>query len=964
MDKLLAQFIEEGRELIGNAGQGLLRLEKQPGDTDLLDNLFRDVHTLKGSAGVLELNPMVQVVHIAEEILELAKDQPSALDAEAIDELLEAMDLLNSWMDSLDSSEALPAEAGSQAEESAAALAAVRARFSGSGAAETDEEGASAESGEGVSWGLFDEPAAEAESGEGVAWGLFDDPAEPEAGEQNTPPDWMVSLDEAVLVETWDRLNAVNGRLYVIDFVPEGGCFFRGDDPLFLARQTPGLMAMDIALLASDEPPETQDVYQSRLHIGLLAVTTEDALNEHFQYEDGTLRWYAMPPEFLIQPLGDSVTVALDDEFVDDLDRLWSERRQDDAHDRIGAQLQLINQASRQASLLRWMQRLLHHRPDDAVLFDTVLQALRDPSAVLTEDGKIPWETVLPDAGRTSSGSEADDAPVAEPAPEQEEPSDAGDSPVVSELPGDAADIIRDQLKALRLCRESSMREGVMASVRRTAMQLAQSLGGRAPEAVNESVSADALEKSLEAWLQSTQGQGSSDAKPSGSAAASGAPPSHQRPEARESGEPAKAETIQGNKRPSKPRTESAAPVIRNFKVDQEQVEQLGDLVGELVVAKNALPFLAQRAEQVYQQRQLAREIREQFNVINRITSALQDAMMAVQMLPVSYVFDRFPRLVRDLSRKLDKSIELTISGEDTEAEKHVIESLADPLVHMMRNSIDHGIEPRETRAANGKPETGQISLSAWQHEEWVVIEVADDGGGIDPEKTKMKAYEKGLVDERRLKEMGDKEAIELIFAPGFSTIEEASDLSGRGVGMDVVRTTIEKAGGRIDVKSELGKGTRFRLYLPLSMSISQVMQIWIDGQRYGIPMDQVAETVRLPIDRVHQFKGRETVLLRDRVLSVCRARSQLGLEPEEDGQSVALLVVRHRDDLVALAVDDFSEGVEVILKPMEGALSTLGIYQGTALLGDGSVLLVLNPGVLLSTVTREEKANDHSGEG
>ncbi len=958
MDKLLAQFIEEGRDLITSAGQGLLRLERQPGDTDLLDTLFRDVHTLKGSAGVLELNPMVQVVHIAEEILELAKDEPDVLDADAIDQLLEAMDLLNSWMDSLDTAEALPGDADTAAGQCEAALASIRARFNESGGAFSGGDEPEPESGEGVSWGLFDGPVpAESAPGGGT---------EPVV----EPPEWLSRLDENVRAEAWDRLKAVDVPLQVVAFTPEEDCFFRGDDPLFLARQTPGLMAMDIALAETDEPPETQDVYRSRLRAGLLVVAADEALHEHFQYEDATVEWHALTPEHLVQPTGEPGGVTLDEDFLGDLDQLWSERRWQDIADRLSAQLQLINQGSREASLLRWLQRVARDEPDDALVFDTLLQALRDPENTQTGDGEIPWYTLLPVGKGTRPEAEETPDSTGHGEPDTESTvDDVGnhDLPIIQNLAPDARSIAEDQLKALNLCNEQSMRDGILASVRLVLSRLADSLNGRLPDPVREAETGADLANALQAWLDDAVSDGgNARARDSGPASKPQATSGNNgsEPKTVATGESSKPQPKKDTQKPPGPGGEPAAPVIRNFKVDQEQVEQLGDLVGELVVAKNALPFLAQRAEQVYQQRQLAREIREQFNVINRITSALQDAMMAVQMLPVSYVFDRFPRLVRDLSRKLDKSIDLTIRGEDTEAEKHVIESLADPLVHMMRNSIDHGIESRDKRAANGKPETGQISLSAWQQEEWVVIEVADDGGGIDPEKTKMKAYEKGLVDERRLREMSEKEAIELIFAPGFSTTDEASDLSGRGVGMDVVRTTIEKAGGRIDVHSELGNGTRFRLYLPLSMSISRVMQIWIDGQRYGIPMDQVAETVRLPSDRVHQFKGRETVLLRDRVLPVCRARAQLGLESQRDGGSIALLVVRHRDDLVALAVDDFSEGVEVILKPMEGALSALGIYQGTALLGDGSVLLVLNPGVLLSTATLEEVANDHTGKG
>ena len=407
-----------------------------------------------------------------------------------------------------------------------------------------------------------------------------------------------------------------------------------------------------------------------------------------------------------------------------------------------------------------------------------------------------------------------------------------------------------------------------------------------------------------------------------------------------------------------------APPATRSttLRVDQASIDALGDLIGELVVAKNGLPFLARRAEHDFGVRELARELKDHFNVIHRIAQAMQGTIMRVQMMPMGLVFQRFPRLVRDVSRKLDKSVELVIEGEETEADKNIVEALTDPLTHMVRNSLDHGIEPPAQRRAAGKPERATVRLTALQEGDRVIVEVADDGKGIDPEQVRQAALDKGLMDAGALDALHEQQILQLVMAPGFSTAREVSDLSGRGVGMDVVRTAIEQWGGQIGVESHPGEGTLFRLSLPLTMAISRVMQIDVHGQLFGIPMDEVVETVKIPHDRIVPIKHHEAFVLRDRVVPIVRLDDVLGLRDEpaaasadaaacengdgagsNDSGEEAVLVVRLRDQICGLVVSDFHEGTEVILKPLDGILAELTAYSGSALLGDGRVLLVLN---------------------
>lgn len=392
-------------------------------------------------------------------------------------------------------------------------------------------------------------------------------------------------------------------------------------------------------------------------------------------------------------------------------------------------------------------------------------------------------------------------------------------------------------------------------------------------------------------------------------------------------------------------------PAGRILKVEQAKVDRLMNLIGEMVAARNGLPYLAGRAENQYGARELAREIKAQHAVINRIVDEMQDAIMQVRMTPMSFVFQRFPRLVRDIARRLGKEVELVLEGETTEADKNVIEALADPLVHIVRNALDHGMEQPDERRAAGKPAAGRLVLAARQEADRVVIEVADDGRGIDPARIRQKAHAKGLVDEAQLGRMSDQEAVNLVFLPGFSTAEAVSDLSGRGVGMDAVRSAVDGLNGTVQLTSVAGRGTRLQLTLPLSMAVSSVMIVESGGARYGVPMDLVVETVRVPAGAVHAIGQREAAVLRGRIVPL-RGLNELLLLPDpqrrNDADELAVLVLRVQGQHLGLVIDDFCGVMEVILKPMAGILGSLATYAGSALLGDGSVLMVINPKELL----------------
>ncbi|MBT9382850.1 chemotaxis protein CheA [Pseudooceanicola sp. CBS1P-1] len=399
---------------------------------------------------------------------------------------------------------------------------------------------------------------------------------------------------------------------------------------------------------------------------------------------------------------------------------------------------------------------------------------------------------------------------------------------------------------------------------------------------------------------------------------------------------------------PAQAAPRKAAPI----RVDAERIDQLMNLAGELIVAKNAMPFLIRKAEEMEDPRALAREIKAQHDAINRIADALQTAVMQIRMVPVGTVLSRFNRLVRDLARKLDKRIRLEITGEETEADKAIVEELADPMVHLIRNAIDHGLETPAERRAAGKPEEGTLRLSASQRDDHVVIEIGDDGRGIDLDRVVAKALEKGLIDAAELDTMTEEARMQLIFRAGLSTRDEISDLSGRGVGMDVVASMVRRVGGTIALSSRTGQGTTVRVSLPLSMAVQRLMMIEVGGGLYGVAVDQIVESQRLTRDRIHRHRHEETILLRQRMIPLLRLRDLFGCPPEDPGEvkpEINIMVVSVDGNEVGLVVDRFHAGIEAVVKPMEGILNGVNCFAGTALLGDGSVLLALNLSEVLS---------------
>lgn len=388
--------------------------------------------------------------------------------------------------------------------------------------------------------------------------------------------------------------------------------------------------------------------------------------------------------------------------------------------------------------------------------------------------------------------------------------------------------------------------------------------------------------------------------------------------------------------------THQATQVEQTIRVDVSRLDSLVNLVGELVLSRNMLSQIAGELENKFENEYLVEQLLVATNAIGMNTTELQLAIMKTRMIAIGKVFNKFPRVVRDIARDTGKEIELIISGEETELDKQVIESIGDPLLHMIRNSCDHGVETPEVRLSKGKPRMGTVNLSAYHEGNHVVIEIKDDGAGMDPDKLKRKAIEKGVITVDEAKNMDDKQAFSLIFKAGFSTAEKITNISGRGVGMDVVRTNIEKLNGIITIDSRINEGSTFYLKLPLTLAIIQALLVEVAGETFAIPLASVVETVRITNEEIHSFEGSEVLKLRDRVLSLIRLDEAFALDELEQDE-IYVVVVALAEKQLGFIVDKLIGQEEIVIKSLGDYLGGNPGIAGATITGDGRVRLILD---------------------
>jgi two-component system chemotaxis sensor kinase CheA len=396
------------------------------------------------------------------------------------------------------------------------------------------------------------------------------------------------------------------------------------------------------------------------------------------------------------------------------------------------------------------------------------------------------------------------------------------------------------------------------------------------------------------------------------------------------------------------------------IRVSQAKLEHFMNIVAELIISKTMISHLVERlVPQVngHPAAGVAKELAHASVYLDHVSKEIQASVLGIRMVPVKTIFSKFPRMLRDLAKASGKKIDLHMTGEDTEIDKSIIEELGDPMIHLIRNSADHGIESPEARVKSGKSEVGTVILRARHEGDSVVVEIEDDGKGIDPAIIRAKAVEKGLLSQDRADAMADDEVIELIFAPGFSTAAKVTDISGRGVGMDVVRSNVRKLNGRVGVRSTVGKGSIFTIKLPLTLAIIDALLVKSGGQVFAIPGTAVEETLIVPPESLSHLTSRQAINLRGEVLGVSRLRTLLrsttaAEAADEDGLSVVVIASAGRR--MGIIVDTFVRRQEVVIKPLAPYLASLPGISGASIMGDGGVVLILDPAELLQLAVQE----------
>lgn len=966
--ELFADFINEAKEHLETIEPNLLELEKAPDNLALLNDIFRPMHSLKGASGFLGLNRINQLAHKSENILDELRKGSMVVTPEIMDVILSSTDALRQMVDNLEATnsegdveidhiiaqidaimngetaapaaDAAPAEAPAEAAAPAAEAAPVPAETPAPEAASAEapapaaapaeaknagqEEAAGMSSKEWVASLPDTQEYALNAFGEGHLKDFIDESLEI-TGNLN---DGLLQLEEGdgqgdLVNDLFRFFHNMKGNSGIIGYNELNALTHEAETLLNNVRQgkmTPTHELIDLLLLVVDVMEALVgriDVASGKAHpFDTTPILTQ--LKKAVAGEE-----VALPPALIAaQKGGNAESAAAEVKPADNVEvvtpviiPVGAEGDDLDAFQAtIKQQFEIINAA------LATLRKDGSHKDSEDALYRCLTAIKNASSFVGFNDVKEYAERTagIVDQGRTQGI----------------------DFSLMVDLISQETAIIEEMAAA----DVKKKREATPAA--------AETTPAAAPEAATASASAPEKPVSAPAPAAPAAAKpapaaaapAASAAKPAAPAASAAAKP------AAPAAKPA-ASAAKPGASAAKPAAKPAAETTQkssSIRVDHERLDHLMNLIGELIINRNRYALIARSLESGGADvdiSQVAQSLSETTYAMARISDDLQDTIMKVRMVPVSSVFSRFPRLVRDLSRKSGKEVDLVMEGEETELDKSVVEAIGDPLVHLIRNSVDHGIEPEDARIAAGKPPKGRVTLRAFHKGNSVAIEIEDDGKGIDPEKMREVAIRKGIITAEEAAQLDDREAVELIFAPGFSSADKITDISGRGVGMDVVRTNIKNLKGSVSTNTELGKGTRFTLSLPLTLAIIDALMVNVSGQTYAIPLDAVSETTKIECSRLTDVKGRKAVTLRGEVLGIVELAEMLDLPRTDPLPEVLSVVVIHDNDRrLGLVVDRLLERQEIVIKPLGAYLGDLKGISGATIMGDGSVILILDP--------------------
>ncbi len=916
MDPLLEQFLSEARENLAFIDQNIGEIGGD--DPELLNSVFRAAHTLKGGSGIVGFEAVKNITHHAEDLLDMLRGgklefAPSMTDAlyDAFDEVMNLVEAAEESGDIVDADEATV---------------------------------------ETIVTALQTEMGKEAE--EEVAWSVPYVSVEDPQSIINTNLATLRGVTSPKIHFVNAEINAEfceNDNLYAIVFDVDDSCMVYGNDPVYTLSLL-GDKVLGVFSCMSDENAksvlsgiEDEDGLLLKSHlIAYVYASFEDIEDSLFNFID----------EIQLLPLDIQTLLSVSNgdagHQIDSLKELTSIAEDFDLTtiaDEVKNSMELVGTETIQyAQLQRFLNIVGLIQESDTNKLNSFFENLYKGEvyigeAVASEENQAQVTEEAVATEPVAKEVEQEEAPVQESAPaEKEAPKEISPAHQAT-----AQLILEQQYKALpyaqteddvqristMLAKVSQFVEGVPNDLK-TKEEIDAFLAsflGKTPQAKEESV-APVTQNAEAPKVQTPQA----------------ATPKIETAPVEEK----KTTVPKVAKKPAVKKEETKKTVVgKTVKIDQESIDSLMNVVGELLVAKNSLPYLADNVVTMTHD-MIKREIMEKYIFINRLSEQLQDLIMGMRMLPISYVFDRYPKLVRDIAKKLGKKVTLNMSGGDTKLDKNMIEMLADPMIHIMRNSLDHGIETPEVREQKGKSPNGTVTLKAYGQSDRIIIEIIDDGAGINTERVANKVLEKGLMTPEQIDALSENEKAELVLLPGLSTAEEITEFSGRGVGMDVVKKSIESFGGSINITTEANKGTVITLAIPMSLAVTSLLHIQMNDIHYGIPMDSVSETVKLERSEIEYLHNEPFVYIRGEVIPLLFIKSMYN-DTMNAGEPLSIVVLNIKDNLLAVAVNDFMGQLDVVQKPLVGIMEGHPLFSGTALLGNGQIIMAMDPLGLLS---------------
>jgi two-component system chemotaxis sensor kinase CheA len=954
--ELLSDFFNEAKEHLETIEPNLLQLEANPEDIGLLNDIFRPMHSLKGASGFLGLNKINRLAHKAENILDDLRQGLRPVTSAVMDVILSATDALRTMVDNL---EASGAEGDVEVQEIISRIEVLQHSKPGSDAAaaapdpqESDAndpapaQPAPAQSAPAQSAPAQSAPAAPASKGNGVRIQIATDP------DFDDTPYELTTVGEGHLTdfleEAQDIIEDLNRSLVTLEGGAEdsGGLIndifryfhnLKGNSGIIGFKELNALTHEAETLLNRVRKGEMQPS-QPLFDLLLAVVDLIEAMIAHVEpstgevtpmdssgmvellqrsYEEGVIPEIAMhgdaqeeqpapqaaapeQPEVSPAPAPQEMTTGADDEVLE----AGGFDPEDVAifENAVGQQIDNLNLA---------LGELARDASQDKYV-DGIYRALL---TIQNSCGYMGLDEIRDYAAQTAGLVD--------------QGRKSGDFGVLLDILGQEVGIISDRLMGA-VDRIKSGMEVPMESLLADEPAPRPAKPAPAPAAPAPAAKAAAPAAAPPVSRPSPAPAPAPTPTPSASSA------------------PVAPVPAMGAKSANASAKQKTASTIR---VDHQKLDHLMNLIGELIINRNRYALLARALEEGQEEvHVVAQQLTETTYAMARISDDLQDTIMNVRMVPVQTVFSRFPRLVRDLSRKSGKQIELITEGEETELDKSVVEEIGDPLVHLVRNAVDHGLESEEDRVAAGKSPTGHVWLRAYHKGNSVAIEVEDDGRGIDPEKMRNVAVKKGVLTVEEAANLDDREAIDLIFHPGFSSADKVTDISGRGVGMDVVKTNIS-----VHTQSEVGKGTKLTLTLPLTLAIIDALMVEVAGDIFAIPLDAVSETTKIKAEKLSDVNSRKAVTLRGEVLGIVELSELLDLPTNTESRTILPIVIVHDNDRrVGLVVDRLLERQEIVIKPLGQYLSDFDLdgISGATIMGDGSVVLILDPHEIYALAT------------